>query len=166
MQVHSKGKKLSSDFDFEKVARRTPGYTGADLQNLMNEAAILTARQEKKEISNEEINEAIDRLMAGPEKSGAVVKPDKKRLVAYHESGHALVGSLMPDYDPVTKISVVPRGPAGGITFFAPSEERLESQLYSRSYLENQMAVALGGRIAEELIFGPEDLTTGAQGDF
>lgn len=128
----------------------------------MNEAAILTARQERQEITNEEINDALDKIMAGPEKSGAVVKPAKKKLVAYHESGHALVGALLPDYDPVTKISIVPRGAAGGITFFAPSEERLESQLYSRAYLENQMAVALGGRVAEELIFGPEDLTTGA----
>merc|ERR1711964_33636 len=90
----------------------------------------------------------------------------KKKLVAYHEAGHALVGSLMPEYDPVTKITIVPRGAAGGITFFAPSEERLESGLYSRSYLENQLSVALGGRIAEELIFGPDDVTTGAGGDF
>jgi cell division protease FtsH len=86
--------------------------------------------------------------------------------VAYHEAGHALVGGLMPEYDAVTKISIVPRGAAGGLTFFAPSEERLESGLYSRQYLENQMAVALGGRIAEELIFGEDDITTGASGDF
>ena len=90
----------------------------------------------------------------------------KKRLVAYHEAGHAVVGTLMPEYDPVTKISIVPRGAAGGLTFFAPSEERLESGLYSRSYLENQMAVAMGGRVAEELIFGEDNVTTGASGDF
>lgn len=90
----------------------------------------------------------------------------KRRLVAYHEAGHAVVGALMPDYDPVTKISIVPRGAAGGLTFFAPSEERLESGLYSRTYFENQMAVALGGRVAEELIFGEDDITTGASGDF
>ena len=90
----------------------------------------------------------------------------KKKLVAYHEAGHALVGALMPDYDAVTKISIVPRGNAGGLTLFAPSEERLESGLYSRTYLENQMAVAMGGRVAEELIFGAEDVTTGASGDF
>ncbi|KAG1657194.1 hypothetical protein FOA52_003608 [Chlamydomonas sp. UWO 241] len=89
-----------------------------------------------------------------------------QKLVAYHKAGHALVGALMPEYDPVTKISIVPRGNAGGLTFFAPSEERLESGLYSRQYLENQMCVALGGRIAEELIFGDDDITTGASGDF
>jgi cell division protease FtsH len=132
----------------------------------MNEAAILAARRNLKEISKEEIGDALERIVAGPEKKGAVVSEAKKRLVAYHEAGHALVGALMPEYDPVTKISIVPRGAAGGLTFFAPSEERLESGLYSRSYLENQMAVALGGRVAEELIFGEEDVTTGASGDF
>jgi cell division protease FtsH len=95
-----------------------------------------------------------------------VMSEQKKKLVAYHEAGHAIVGALMPEYDPVTKISIVPRGNAGGLTFFAPSEERLESGLYSRSYLENQMAVAMGGRVAEELIFGAENVTTGASGDF
>jgi cell division protease FtsH len=95
-----------------------------------------------------------------------VISDKKRTLVAYHEAGHTLVGALMPEYDPVTKITIVPRGNAGGITFFAPSEERLESGLYSRSYLENQLAVALGGRVAEELIFGEDDVTTGAAGDF
>jgi len=104
--------------------------------------------------------------VAGPEKKGAVICEKKKKLVAYHEAGHALVGALIPEYDPVTKITIVPRGNAGGITFFAPSEERLESGLYSRSYLENQLSVALGGRVAEELIFGPDNVTTGAGGDF
>ena len=108
----------------------------------------------------------MERIVAGAAKEGAVMSLQKKRLVAYHEAGHAIVGALMPEYDPVTKISIVPRGNAGGLTFFAPSEERLESGLYSRSYLENQMAVAMGGRIAEELIFGAENVTTGASGDF
>jgi cell division protease FtsH len=166
LQVHARGKTIGKDVDFDKIARRTPGFTGADLQNLMNEAAILAARRNLKEISKEEIGDALERIVAGPEKKGAVVSEAKKRLVAYHEAGHALVGALMPEYDPVTKISIVPRGAAGGLTFFAPSEERLESGLYSRSYLENQMAVALGGRVAEELIFGEEDVTTGASGDF
>merc|ERR1711924_270592 len=103
---------------------------------------------------------------AGVEKKGAVMSEKKRKLVAYHEAGHAVVGALLPDYDSVTKISIVPRGAAGGLTFFAPSEERLESGLYSRSYLENQMAVAMGGRIAEELIFGADNVTTGASGDF
>ncbi|GMH42783.1 hypothetical protein BSKO_10702 [Bryopsis sp. KO-2023] len=165
-KVHSEGKTIGKDVDFEKIARRTPGFTGADLQNLMNEAAILAARRNLKEISKEEIADALERIVAGPEKKQAVMSDKKRRLVAYHEAGHALVGALMPEYDPVTKISIVPRGAAGGLTFFAPSEERLESGLYSRSYLENQMAVALGGRIAEELIFGEDDITTGASGDF
>ncbi len=128
----------------------------------MNEAAILAARRNLKEISKEEIADALERIIAGPEKKGAVMSEKKRKLVAYHEAGHAIVGALMPEYDPVTKISIVPRGAAGGLTFFAPSEERLESGLYSRTYLENQMAVALGGRIAEELIFGEDDITTGA----
>ncbi|KAK9915766.1 hypothetical protein WJX75_003910 [Coccomyxa subellipsoidea] len=166
LKVHSRGKQIGKDVDFDKVARRTPGFTGADLQNLMNEAAILAARRSLKEISKEEISDALERIVAGPEKKGAVMTEAKKRLVAYHEAGHALVGALMPEYDPVAKISIVPRGSAGGLTFFAPSEERLESGLYSRSYLENQMAVALGGRIAEELIFGEDNVTTGASNDF
>lgn len=183
--MHSRGKALAKDVDFDKIARRTPGFTGADLQNLMNEAAILAARRDLKEISKDEISDALERIIAGPEKKNAVVSEEKKKLVAYHgnfslpfletavpdvisiyqlkmhlylelcaEAGHALVGALMPEYDPVAKISIIPRGQAGGLTFFAPSEERLESGLYSRSYLENQMAVALGGRFAaQSLLF-------------
>lgn len=166
LKVHSKGKQLAKDVDLTRVARRTPGFSGADLQNLMNEAAILAARRNLKEISKEEIADALERIVAGPEKKSAVMSEAKRKLVAYHEAGHALVGALLPEYDPVTKITIVPRGAAGGLTFFAPSEERLESGLYSRSYLENQMAVAMGGRVAEELIFGENDLTTGAMGDF
>merc|ERR1712087_719722 len=165
LKGHSRGKVLAKDVDFDKVARRTPGFTGADLQNLMNEAAIFAARRGLTEISKEEIADALERIIAGPEKKDAVMSEKKKKLVAYHEAGHALVGALMPEYDPVTKISIVPRGAAGGLTFFAPSEERLESGLYSKSYLENQMCVALGGRIAEELIFGEDDVTTGASND-
>ncbi|GER26140.1 ATP-dependent zinc metalloprotease FTSH [Striga asiatica] len=166
LKVHSRGKALAKDVDFEKIARRTPGFTGADLQNLMNEAAIIAARRNFTEISKDEISDALERIIAGPEKKNAVVSDEKKRLVAYHEAGHALVGALMPEYDPVAKISIIPRGQAGGLTFFAPSEERLESGLYSRSYLENQMAVALGGRVAEEIIFGQDNVTTGASSDF
>ncbi|VAI93921.1 unnamed protein product [Triticum turgidum subsp. durum] len=167
LEVHSRGKALAKDVDFDKVARRTPGFTGADLQNLMNEAAILAARRDLKEISKDEISDALERIIAGPEKKNAVVSEQKRKLVAYHgKAGHALVGALMPEYDPVAKISIIPRGQAGGLTFFAPSEERLESGLYSRSYLENQMAVALGGRVAEEVIFGQDNVTTGASSDF
>ena len=135
LKVHSRGKQLDTDVDLDKVARRCPGFTGADIQNLLNEAAILAARRGKSIISREEIDDALEKIVAGPEKTGAVMSEKKKKLVAYHEAGHAVVGALMPEYDPVTKITIVPRGPAGALTFFAPSEERLESGLYSRSYL-------------------------------
>jgi cell division protease FtsH len=113
----------------------------------------------------DEINDAIDRVLAGPEKKDRVMSQKRKELVAYHEAGHALVGALMPDYDPVQKISIIPRGAAGGLTWFTPSEERMDSGLYSRSYLQNQMAVALGGRLAEEIVYGDEEVTTGASND-
>lgn len=165
LNVHARGKTLSKDVDLEKIARRTPGFTGADLANLLNEAAILAARRNLTEISMDEVNDAIDRVLAGPEKKDRVMSEKRKSLVAYHEAGHALVGALMPDYDPVQKISIIPRGRAGGLTWFTPSEDRMDSGLYSRSYLQNQMAVALGGRIAEEIIFGEEEVTTGASND-
>ena len=165
LNVHARGKTLSKDVDLEKIARRTPGFTGADLSNLLNEAAILAARRSLTEISMDEVNDAIDRVLAGPEKKDRVMSEKRKTLVAYHEAGHALVGALMPDYDPVQKISIIPRGRAGGLTWFTPSEDRMDSGLYSRSYLQNQMAVALGGRIAEEIIFGEEEVTTGASND-
>ena len=163
--VHARSKTLSKDVDLDKVARRTPGYTGADLANLLNEAAILAARRQLTEVSNDEISDAIERIMVGPEKKDRVMSERRKRLVAYHEAGHALVGALMPDYDAVQKISIIPRGNAGGLTFFTPSEERMESGLYSRTYLQNQMAVALGGRVAEEIVYGEDEVTTGASND-
>ncbi|PSO78274.1 MAG: cell division protein FtsH [Cyanobacteria bacterium QS_4_48_99] len=165
LNVHARGKTLAKDVDLDKIARRTPGFTGADLSNLLNEAAIFAARRSLTEISMDEVNDAIDRVLAGPEKKDRVMSEKRKSLVAYHEAGHALVGALMPDYDPVQKISIIPRGGAGGLTWFTPSEERMDSGLYSRSYLQNQMAVALGGRIAEEIIFGEEEVTTGASND-
>ncbi|CCH65784.1 Cell division protein FtsH [Richelia intracellularis HM01] len=165
LNVHARGKTLAKGIDLDRIARRTPGFTGADLSNLLNEAAILTARRNLTEISMDEINDAIDRVLAGPEKKDRVMSERRKLLVAYHEAGHALVGALMPDYDPVQKISIIPRGRAGGLTWFTPNEDRMDSGLYSRSYLENQMAVALGGRLAEEIIFGDEEVTTGASND-
>jgi cell division protease FtsH len=165
LEVHARGKTLAKDVDLDKVARRTPGFTGADLANLLNEAAILAARRQLSEVSMDEVNDAIERVMAGPEKKDRVMSERRKRLVAYHEAGHALVGALMPDYDPVQKISIIPRGQAGGLTFFTPSEERMESGLYSRAYLQNQMAVALGGRVAEEIVYGDDEVTTGASND-
>jgi cell division protease FtsH len=165
LRVHARGKTLGKDVDLDKIARRTPGFTGADLANLLNEAAILAARRNLSEISMDEVNDAIDRVLAGPEKKERMMSEKRKAVVAYHEAGHALVGALMPDYDPVQKISIIPRGRAGGLTWFTPSEDRVESGLFSRSYLQNMMAVALGGRIAEEIIFGEDEVTTGASND-
>jgi cell division protease FtsH len=159
--VHARGKTLSKDVDLEKIARRTPGFTGADLSNLLNEAAILAARRNLTEISMDEINDAVDRVLVGPEKKDRVMSEKRKELVAYHEAGHALVGALMPDYDAIQKVTIIPRGRAGGLTWFLPTEERMQS----RAYLQNQMAVALGGRIAEEIVFGEEEVTTGASSD-
>lgn len=163
--VHSRGKPLEPDVDLEAIARRTPGFSGAQLENLMNEAAITAARQNKSTIGWEEIDRAVDRVMVGLEKKGG--NPLKqKQLVAYHESGHAIVGALVPDYDQVQKITIIPTTDgAGGLTFFVPQESRLESGMYSKQYLESQLAVALGGRVAEEIIYGEDLVTTGASND-
>jgi len=167
--VHARGKPLEPDVDLEAIARRTPGFSGAQLENLMNEAAISAARKGKSTLGWEEIDGAVDRIMVGLEKKGgtATLAAKQNELVAYHEAGHAIVGALIPDYDQVQKISIIPRSNgAGGLTFFAPQEARLESGLYSRQYLESQLAVALGGRLAEEIIYGEDMVTTGASNDF
>lgn len=164
--VHSRGKPLEPDVDLEAISRRTPGFSGAQLENLMNEAAIAAARASKSTIGWEQIDGAVDRIMVGLEKKGGNPQLKQKELVAYHEAGHAIVGALVPDYDQVQKISIIPRSNgAGGLTFFAPQESRLESGMYSRQYLESQLAVALGGRLAEELIYGEDMVTTGASND-
>jgi cell division protease FtsH len=164
--VHSRGKPLEPDVDLEAISRRTPGFSGAQLENLMNEAAISAARAAKSTIGWEEIDGAVDRIMVGLEKKGGNQVAKQKELVAYHEAGHAIVGALVPDYDQVQKISIIPRSNgAGGLTFFAPQESRLESGMYSKQYLESQLAVALGGRLAEELIYGEDMVTTGASND-
>jgi len=166
LSVHARGKPLEPDVDLEAISRRTPGYSGAQLENLMNEAAISAARQNKSSIGWDEIDRAVDRLMVGLEKKGGNPEQKSKLMVAYHEAGHAVVGALMPDYDQVQKISIIPRSSgAGGLTFFAPSEGRLESGIYSRQYFEAQLAVALGGRLAEEIIYGEDSVTTGASND-
>jgi len=167
--VHARGKPLEPDVDLEAIARRTPGFSGAQLENLMNEAAIASARLGKSTVGWEQIDGAVDRIMVGLEKKGgtATLSLKQNELVAYHEAGHAVVGALIPDYDQVQKISIIPRSNgAGGLTFFAPQEGRLEAGLYSRQYLESQLAVALGGRLAEEIIFGEDNTTTGASNDF
>lgn len=168
LAVHARGKPLEPDVDLEAIARRTPGFSGAQLENLMNEAAISAARMEKSTVGWEQIDGAVDRLMVGLEKKGGTVNQvaKQKELVAYHEAGHAVVGALMPDYDQVQKITIIPRSNgAGGLTFFAPSDSRLEAGMYSRQYLESQLAVALGGRLAEEIIYGEDFVTTGASND-
>merc|ERR1719181_755359 len=166
LKVHARGKPLERGVDLEGIARRTPGFSGASLQNLLNEAAIYAARQGKSEIGYEEIDAAVDRNMVGLEKKNAVQALQTKELVAFHEAGHAVCGAMIPDYEMVQKITIIPRSNgAGGLTFFAPSESRLESGLYSKQYLEGQLAVALGGRLAEELVYGDVDTTTGASND-
>merc|ERR1719319_1212434 len=167
--VHARGKPLEPDVDLEAIARRTPGFSGAQLENLMNEAAISSARGDKATVGWEEIDGAVDRIMVGLEKKGgtSTLRAKQNELVAYHEAGHAVVGALIPDYDQVQKISIIPRSNgAGGLTFFAPTDSRLESGMYSKQYLESQLAVAMGGRIAEEIIFGEDNVTTGASNDF
>jgi len=166
--VHARGKPLEPDVDLEAISRRTPGFSGASLENLMNEAAISAARLGKSTVGWDEIDGAVDRIMVGLEKKGgtSTLSARQNELVAYHEAGHAIVGALIPDYDQVQKISIIPRSNgAGGLTFFAPQEARLEAGLYSKQYLESQLAVALGGRLAEELIFGEDFATTGASND-
>jgi len=166
--VHARGKPLEPDVDLEAIGRRTPGFSGAQLENLMNEAAITAARKGKSTIGWEEIDGAVDRIMVGLEKKGgtAMLSQRQNELVAYHEAGHAICGALIPDYDQVQKISIIPRSNgAGGLTFFSPQESRLESGMYSKQYLESQLAVALGGRLAEELVYGEDLVTTGASND-
>merc|ERR1712151_452762 len=166
LKVHCRGKPLAPDFDLNIVAKRTTGFSGASLANLMNEAAIVAARNGKKEISYDEVDYAIDRQTVGMQKTTGMSFPARQRLVAYHEAGHAIMGLLTPDYDMVTKVTIIPRsGGAGGFTLFTPPEERLESGMYSKKYLCAQLTVALGGRVAEEIIYGKDEITTGASND-
>jgi len=160
LKVHARGKPISGDIDLMAVARRTPGFTGADLANVLNEAALLTARFGKQFISDEEMTEAIDRVIAGPQKRSRVMSDHEKKITAYHEGGHALVAAALPGNDPVHKITILPRGRALGYTMVLPESERYST---TRSEMLNQLAYMLGGRAAEELIF--HDPTTGASND-
>lgn len=161
LDVHASNKKLDPEVDLETIARRTPGFSGADLANLLNEAAILTARKRKEAITMVEIDQAIDRVIAGMEGT-PLVDSKSKRLIAYHEVGHALVGTLTPGHDPVEKITLIPRGRAQGLTWFTPAEEQ---GLISRSQLYARITGLLGGRAAEEVVFGEDEVTTGASND-
>jgi len=161
LEVHARNKKIAPEVSLEAIARRTPGFTGADLANLLNEAAILTARRRKEAITMLEINDAVDRVVAGMEGT-PLVDSKSKRLIAYHEIGHAVVGALLPEHDPVQKVTLIPRGQARGLTWFTPNEEQ---GLISRSQILARITAALGGRAAEEEIFGDAEVTTGAGGD-
>jgi len=161
LKVHARNKKLDTGVSLEAIARRTPGFTGADLANLLNEAAILTARRRKDAISNAEIDDAVDRVVAGMEGT-PLVDSKSKRLIAYHEIGHAIAGTLLKDHDSVQKVTLIPRGQAQGLTWFIPTEEQ---GLITRAQLKARITGALGGRAAEEVIFGSAEVTTGAGGD-
>ncbi|MBF2079829.1 MAG: ATP-dependent zinc metalloprotease FtsH [Synechococcales cyanobacterium T60_A2020_003] len=161
LNVHARTKKLAPEVSLENLARRTPGLSGADLANLLNEAAILTARRRKDAITLAEIDDAFDRVIAGMERT-PLVDSKKKRLIAYHEVGHAIVGTLVKDHEPVQKVTLIPRGQALGLTWFTPSDE---PGLTTRSQFIAQVMTALGGRAAEDVIFGHDEVTTGAGND-
>ena len=160
LEVHARGKPLDKDVDLDVLAKQTPGFSGADLANLVNEAAILAARRGKRRIGMAEFNEAVDRVIAGPERKSRVMGPKERQIVAYHEAGHALVAHVLPNADPPYKISIVARGMAGGFTRFLPEEDR---HLYTKSQFKDMLASMLGGLVAEELVFG--EFTTGPQDD-
>ena len=160
LKVHTKKKPLSEDVNLEVLAKRTPGFSGADLENLSNEAALLSVRRSKKQIGMLEMEEAITRVIAGPEKKSRVISEHDRKLTAYHEAGHAVVMRLLPNADPVHEISIIPRGRAGGYTMHLPTEDRAYT---SKSRLKDEMVGLLGGRVAEHLILG--DISTGAKND-
>jgi cell division protease FtsH len=160
LKVHTRGKPLAKEIDIEVLARRTPGFTGADLANVVNEAALLAARFSRPEIAMRELEEAIDRVLAGPERRSRVISEKEKKVIAYHEAGHALVSHALPNADPVHKVSIVSRGRALGYTLTLPTEDRF---LITRSELIDELAMLLGGRVAEEIVF--DEPTTGAQDD-
>ena len=160
LKVHAKGKPIAKDADLDILARRTPGFTGADLANLVNEAALLAARRDKHQIGMTELEEAIERVMAGPERKSHIMSDEEKRLTAYHEGGHTLVGMMLEHADPVHKVTIIPRGRAGGYTLMLPKEDR---NYATRSELLDRLKVAMGGRVAEEVVL--KEISTGASQD-
>ena len=160
LQVHAKGRPRAEDVDLRMIARGTPGFTGADLENLLNEAALLAARKNRKLITMADLKEAEIKVVAGPEKKSRVISQHERELTAWHEAGHAVVMHLLPDHDPVTRITIIPRGQAGGMTIALPEEDR---SYLSKGYMEDQIVALLGGRTAEELCLG--DISTGASND-
>ena len=162
LKVHMRKAPVSEDVKPSIIARGTPGFSGADLANLVNEAALFAARANKRTVEMQDFEKAKDKIMMGAERRSMVMSEEEKRLTAYHEAGHAIVGRLMPAHDPVYKVTIIPRGRALGVTMFLPEQDRLS---YSKERLESQLCTAFGGRIAEELIFGAEKVTTGASND-
>jgi len=166
LKVHARSKPLDGSVDLAVLAQRTTGFSGASLANLLNEAAIVTARRNKDEISMSEVEYSLDRLTVGMEKRTGMSSATRQELVAYHEAGHAVMAALLPGFDEVGKVTIVPRSSgAGGFTLFVPDDERTDSGMYTRSFLEQRLMVALGGRVAEELRYGAELVTTGASSD-
>jgi cell division protease FtsH len=160
LDVHVRGKPLAADVDLDIIAKQTPGFAGADIENLVNEAAILAARRNRRSISTDELQEAIERVIAGPERRSRLISPKEKEIVAYHEAGHAVAMHVLPNHDPVHKVTIVPRGMAGGYTMSMPDEE---TTLMTKDKFRDQLVALLGGRVAEEIRFG--DVTTGASND-
>lgn len=162
LSVHAKNKPLDDEVDLKILAKRTPGFTGADLQNLLNEAALLAARHNKLKIQMDDLEEAIDKVMAGPEKKSRIISDEEKENTAYHEVGHALLSKLLKNCDPLHKVSIIPRGMALGITMTLPEKDHLTMK---KIQLIDRITMTLGGRVAEELVYGPESITTGASND-
>ena len=162
LKVHMRKVPLAKNVDASVIARGTPGFSGADLANLVNEAALMSARENKKTVAMPEFEKAKDKILMGPERRSMVMTEDEKSLTAYHEAGHAIVGWTVPEHDPIHKVTIMPRGRALGVTMFLPDQDRYS---YSKERLESQISSMYGGRIAEELIFGPEKVTTGASND-
>ena len=162
LEVHAKNKPLDEDVDLKVIAKRTPGFTGADLQNVLNEAALLAARYDGSKITMENMEEAIDKVIAGPEKKSRIISDEEKENTAYHEVGHALLAKLLKNSDPLHKVSIIPRGMALGVTMTLPEKDHLTLK---KSQLLDKITMLLGGRVAEEIIYGPDSITTGAQND-
>jgi cell division protease FtsH len=160
LEVHSNGKPLDKSADLDEIAKKTPGFSGADLENLLNEAAILAARQDQKKINRKDLNSSVEKVLMGPERKTHVMNPKEKEITAFHEAGHAIVAHILPNAHPVNKVSIISRGRAGGFTWQLPEDDR---HLTSVSDFKDDLAVMLGGRIAEKIIFG--DITTGASND-
>ena len=160
LKIHARDKPLSENVDLEEVARGTPGFSGADLENLLNEAALLAARRNKDRLDQKDIDDAVDKILMGLERENIAVTPEERRLVAYHEGGHAVVAAVLPNTDPIHKVTIVPRGQAMGVTQQIPAREKY---IYPKEYMLNRLAVMMGGRAAEELVEGTA--TSGAADD-